>query len=386
MDFRFTPSQEAFRQELRDFLAEELPKIKSGDEGELFGAFSQPFSKKLADKGWIGVAWPREYGGKELGHVERTIFTEEMVAHEAPTAYHHVAERQMGPSIIRQGTEEQKRYFLPRIVSADVSFAIGMSEPGAGSDLASVQTRAVVDGDEYVVNGQKIWTSSAHLADWIWLVCRTDPEAPKHRGISILLVDMKSPGITVRPLINMAGTHGFNEVFFDSVRVPRKNLVGEENRGWYVVAENLDYERSGIERITATAGLYHGLVDYVRAHRGADDGPVQAARYELADRAVELEVGRMLAYRVAWLLSQDRVPNYEASMSKAYGSEWTQRVARTGMKIMSAYGMARTPQERELRRKIEGAYLTTASATIAGGTSEIQRNIIATRGLGLPRS
>jgi alkylation response protein AidB-like acyl-CoA dehydrogenase len=384
MDFRFTPQQDAFRQELRAFLAEELPRVRA--EGELFGSWSQPFSKKLAARGWIGLAWPRAYGGQELGHIERTIFTEEMVAHEAPTAYHLVAERQMGPSIIRQGSEEQKRYFLPRIASADVSFAIGMSEPGAGSDLAAVQTRAVRDGDEYVVNGQKIWTSNAHLADWIWLVCRTDPEAPKHRGISILLVDMKTPGISVRPLLNMAGTHGFNEVFFEDVRVPRRNLVGEENRGWYVVAENLDYERSGIERITATAGLFRALVDYARAHRGARGGPADIARFELADRAIELEVGRLLAYRVAWLMSQDRVPNYEASMSKLYGSEWTQRVARTGLKLMTAHGMARTPEERALRARIERAYLTTASATIAGGTSEIQRNIIATRGLGLPRS
>src|SRR5579884_1234437 len=291
MNFRFTPSQEAFRQELRDFLREELPKVKDTPEGEMFGAFSQPFSKKLAERGWIGLAWPKEYGGQELGHIERTIFTEEMVLHEAPTAYHFIAERQMGPSLIRHGTEEQKRFFLPRIASADVSYSIAMSEPGAGSDLANVQTRAVRDGDEYVVNGQKIWTSNAHLADWMWLVCRTDPNAPKHRGISILLVDMKSPGISVRPLINMAGTHGFNEVFFDSVRVPRKNLVGEENRGWYVVAENLDYERSGIERVAATGGLYRELVEYVRAHRGRNGGPVHAARLELTDRGIEYEVG-----------------------------------------------------------------------------------------------
>src|SRR6266511_5680269 len=168
MDFRFTPAQEAFRQEVRDFLRDELPHFYAGD-AESFGAFNQAFSKRLAARGWIGLAWPKAYGGKELGHIERTHFTEEMVAYQAPTAYHFVAERQMGPSLIRQGTEEQKRTFLPRIVSADVSFAIGMSEPGAGSDLANVQTRAIADGDEYVVNGQKIWTSNAHHADWIWL-------------------------------------------------------------------------------------------------------------------------------------------------------------------------------------------------------------------------
>jgi alkylation response protein AidB-like acyl-CoA dehydrogenase len=386
MDFRFTPTQDAFRQELRDFLAAELPKVRDTGDGESFGAHSQPFSKKLAARGWIGMAWPKAYGGQELSPIERTIFTEEMVAHEAPTAYHHTAERQMGPSIMRQGTDEQKRFFLPRIVSADISFAIGMSEPEAGSDLASVQTRAVTDGDDYVVNGQKIWTSNAHLADWLWLVCRTDPDAPKHRGISILLLDMKSPGITVRPLINMAGTHGFNEVFFDNVRVPRKNLVGEENRGWYVVAENLDYERSGIERITATGGLYREVLGYVRARRGADVPAVQKARMELADRAIEYDVGRMMAYRVAWLLGQGKIPNYEASMSKAYGSEWTQRMAQTGVRVMTAYGMCRTPEEWVLRAKIERTYMVTAAATIQGGTSEIQRNIIATRGLGLPRS
>jgi alkylation response protein AidB-like acyl-CoA dehydrogenase len=382
MEFRFTPAQDRFRQEVQDFLATELPKLPARDDGES-ASHSRPFSKLLAARGWIGLAWPKEYGGQELGHIERTIVTEEMVTHRAPTGYHFIGERQMGPSLMRQGTEEQKRDFLPKIVNADVSFCIGMSEPGAGSDLAGVQTRAVRDGDEYVVNGQKIWTSGAHLSDWVWLVCRTDPDAPKHRGISILLVDLKSPGITIRPLINMGGQHGFNEVFYDNVRVPVKNLVGEENRGWYVVAENLDYERSGIERIAGTGGLFRDLLAHLRA---SGDRASTAVRHALADRAIEYEVGRMLAYRVAWLLSAGRVPNYEASMSKAYGSEWTQRVARTGMSLVASAGLMGTPEERALRAKIEQAYLSTVSATIAGGTSEIQRNIIATRGLGLPRS
>jgi alkylation response protein AidB-like acyl-CoA dehydrogenase len=384
MEFRFTPAQDTFRQDVQSFLATELPKLPTDDDGES-GRFSRPFSKLLAARGWIGLAWPKEYGGQELGHIERTIFTEEMVTHRAPTGYHFIGERQMGPSLMRQGTDAQKQTFLPKIVNADVSFCIGMSEPGAGSDLAGVQTRAVRDGDEYVVNGQKIWTSSAHLADWVWLVCRTDPDAPKHRGISILLVDLASPGITIRPLINLGGQHGFNEVFYDNVRVPAANLVGEENRGWYVVAENLDYERSGIERIAGTGGLFRDLVRHVR--EGADGARAALApvRRALADRAIEYEVGRLLAYRVAWLLSEGRMPNYEASMSKAYGSEWTQRVARTGMSLVAATGLARTPAERALRTQIEQAYLSTVSATIAGGTSEIQRNIIATRGLGLPR-
>lgn len=384
MDFRFTPQQDSFRAEIRTFLDGTMHGDSEDDD--LFGAFSQPFSKKLAAKGWIGLAWPAEYGGRNLGPIERTIFTEEMVAAQAPTGYHFVAERQMGPSLIRHGTDEQRRGVIPRIATADISFAIGMSEPGAGSDLAAVSTRAVRDGDDYVVNGQKIWTSYAHRADMIWLVVRTDPDAPKHRGISVLLADMHSPGITVRPLINMAGMHGFNEVFFDNVRVPASNLVGEENRGWYLLAENLDYERSGIERITATAGLFREMVAFVERAGPPPAAQHEMVRLQLAERAIELEVGRLLAYRVAWLISRDRVPNYEASMSKAYGSEWTQRCAGTGMRLLAAYGLTRTAKERALRQKIEAAYLSTASATIAGGTSEIQRNIVATRGLGLPRS
>jgi alkylation response protein AidB-like acyl-CoA dehydrogenase len=386
MDFRFTPAQQAFREEVRDFLRTELPAGRpAAGDAESYD-YGRQFSKKLAARGWIGLAWPKALGGKELGTIEQTIFNEEMITGDAPTGYHFVAERQMGPSIFRQGTEEQKQYFIPRILSADVSFAIGMSEPGAGSDLANVQTRAVIDGDDYVVNGQKIWTSNAHRADWLWLVCRTDPAAPKHRGISVLLLDMKSPGITVRPLINLANRHGFNEVFFDNVRVPRKNLVGEENRGWYITAENLDFERSGIDRLASTGRLYRDILDYVRGRTDVTGEQARVARIELAEREIEYQIGRIIAYRVSWLTSQGRIPNYEASMSKVYGAEWSQRIARTGMKVANAFAMTATPEERRLREKIELAYLITSADTIRGGTSEIQRNIIATRGLGLPRS
>jgi alkylation response protein AidB-like acyl-CoA dehydrogenase len=382
VDFHFTPAQERFRREIRGFLDVELADPvyrREGNEG-----FSQAFSKKLAARGWIGMAWPKEYGGKELSAIERLIFTEEMVTRQAPTGYHFVAERQMGPSLMVNGTDEQKREHLPKIINADESWAIGMSEPGAGSDLASVQTRAVRDGDEYVVNGQKIWTSNAHRADMIWLVTRTDPDAPKHRGISVLLVDMKSPGVSVRPLVNMGNQHHFNEVFFDNVRVPRTNLVGEENRGWYVTAGNLDFERSGIERIANSALLFNDVMAYTKTLRG--DPRFERLRNELADRYLELQTGRLLVYRVAWLLSQNRVPNYEASMSKVYGTEWTQRMTSTAMHLVATFGLSDTPEARALRARIELGYLNAASLTIAGGTSEIQRNVIATRGLGLPRS
>ena len=382
MEFRFTDDQEQFRSQIRSFLDVEL--ADRANRPDMSEGFSKSFSKKLAGRGWIGMAWPQEYGGKGLSPIERLIFTEEMVTRQAPTGYHFVAERQMGPSIIVNGTEDQRREHLPKIINAEESWAIGMSEPGAGSDLASVQTRAVRDGDEYVVNGQKIWTSSAHLADMIWLVTRTDPDAPKHRGISILIVDMKSPGISVRPLVNMGNQHHFNEVYFDNVRVPRQNLVGEENRGWYVTAGNLDFERSGIERIATSGLLFTEVMTYAKTLKG--DPRFGRLRTELAERYLELQTGRLLAYRVAWQLSKNQLPNYEASMSKVFGTEWTQRMTNTAMHMIATFGLADRPEAETLRARIINGYLNAISLTIAGGTSEIQRNIIATRGLGLPRS
>ncbi|HEY8838878.1 MAG TPA: acyl-CoA dehydrogenase family protein [Dehalococcoidia bacterium] len=382
MDFRYTDDQEQFRSQIRSFLDVEL--ADRANRPDMSEGFSKSFSKKLAGRGWIGMAWPQEYGGKGLSPIERLIFTEEMVTRQAPTGYHFVAERQMGPSIIVNGTEDQRREHLPKIINAEESWAIGMSEPGAGSDLASVQTRAVRDGDEYVVNGQKIWTSSAHLADMIWLVTRTDPDAPKHRGISILIVDMKSPGVSVRPLVNMGNQHHFNEVYFDNVRVPRQNLVGEENRGWYVTAGNLDFERSGIERIATSGLLFTEVMTYAKTLKG--DPRFARLRTELAERYLELQTGRLLAYRVAWQLSKNQLPNYEASMSKVFGTEWTQRMTNTAMHMVATFGLADRPEAETLRTRIINGYLNAISLTIAGGTSEIQRNIIATRGLGLPRS
>ncbi len=382
MEFRFSEEQEQFRAEIRAFLDEELaPRDgpRSRNEG-----FSQEFSKKLAERNWIGVAWPEEYGGRGLGIIEQLIFREELISAEAPIGYHMTAERQVGPTLLLHGTESQRSGLIPRILNADVSFALGLSEPGAGSDLASVATRAVRDGDEYVVNGQKIWTSAAHLADMIWLVVRTDPDAPKHKGISLLMVDLKSPGISIRPLVNMADQHGFNEVFFEDVRVPADALVGEENRGWYLLAEHLDFERSGIERIVTARKLFNEVVSYVKS-LPAGSAARQRGRRLLPDLAIELEIGRLLSYRVAWQQSQGLVPNYEASMSKVFGTEWQQRVARAAMQIAGIEANAVQPDDAFLWR-VQRQYLTSVSMTIAGGTSEIQRNILATRGLGLPRS
>ncbi len=379
MDFQFTAEQTALRHEVRRFLDEEL-----GDDPAERDGFSPEFSKKLARRGWIGIGWPREYGGGGMGPVEQMIFREEFVGADAPVGYHLTAERQVAPSLLLHGSDEQRSEYIPKILNADISFALGLSEPGAGSDLASVATRAVRDGDDYVVNGQKIWTSLAHRADAIWLVTRTNPDAPKHKGISILLLDLKSPGIQVRPLINMADGHGFNEVFFTDVRVPTRNRVGEEDRGWYLLAEHLDFERSGIERIVGTRKLFDETLAYVQS-LPVNHVARRRARLALAQLAIELDLGRLLAYRVAWMQSQGLVPNYEASISKMFGTEWQQRMSRTALAIVGLEGAAARDSS-SFARRVQRQYLSSVSATIGGGTSEIQRNIIATRGLGLPRS
>lgn len=377
MRFTFTPEQDTFRQDLRGFLRDEI----GGRASE--GTFDQAFSKKLAQRGWIGLAWPTEYGGRGLGSIEQMIYTEEMILHDAPRGFHFAAERQVGPSVIRHGTEEQKRRWLPAIMQADVSFALGLSEPESGSDLASVKTRAVRDGDDYVVNGQKIWTSGGHLADHIWLVVRTDPDAPKHKGISCLMADLKAPGVTVRPLYDMTFGHHFNEVFFEDVRVPVDRRVGDENMGWYILAEHLDFERSGIERLVDLERLFRRVMDEARRRAAAGTLP-NAVRAKLAELSIEVEVGRLMCYRVAWLQSVGRVPNHEASLSKVFGTEWSQRMVAAAMNLLGMEGAAM--HEGTLADDVRHGYLNAVSRTIAGGTSEIQRNIMATRGLGLPRS
>ncbi|HJP41380.1 MAG TPA: acyl-CoA dehydrogenase family protein [Dehalococcoidia bacterium] len=376
MKFQFTPEQDRFRQDLKQFLSADFP-------GDSDGGSNRVFSKQLAERGWIGIAWPEEYGGGGRGAIEQMIYNEEMILANAPRGYHFTAERQVGPSVILHGTEDQKREWLPKIMNADVSFALGLSEPGAGSDLASVATRATRDGDEYVVNGQKIWTSNAHLSDAIWLVTRTEPDAPKHRGISCMLVDLDSPGITIRPLVDLTYSHHFNEVFFEDVRVPVNRRVGEENRGWYILAEHLDFERSGIERLIDYQWIYDAMLEEARG-RASTGALTVSTRIAIASLALEREVGRLLCYRVAWMQSVGLKPNAEASEAKAFGTEWSQRLAGVAFQLFGMKSAAATDDSMPMRLQI--GYRNAVSRTIAGGTSEIQRNIIATRGLGLPRS
>jgi 3-oxocholest-4-en-26-oyl-CoA dehydrogenase alpha subunit len=332
------------------------------------------------------MVWPQEWGGEGAGHMKQLVYNEEMAFYDAPA--NDLGVDRVGPTIMLYGTDEQKQRFLPPIVKGEAVWCQGFSEPGSGSDLASLQTRAVEDGDTFVINGSKIWTSLAHLAQQMILLARTDPDAPKHKGISYFLLDMKTPGIEVRPLVDMLGRHQFNQVFFDNVRVPRDCLLGEINRGWYVATATLDFERSGIQRVIGSYRNYQQLLDHAREtpRNGARviDDPL--VRNKLADLKIEFEVGRLLSYRVAWMQSQSIIPNYEASVSKMFGSELAQRLANAGVQILGLGGqLAPDSPYAPLAGRFESLYLGAAALTVAAGTSEVMRNIIAGRGLGMPR-
>ncbi len=395
MDFRDSPQDAAFRQEVRNFLAAELPKgfgpSSEGDTGEdLRGGidrygFYHDWMKKLARRGWIAPAWPEEYGGAGLTVMQQFVFNEEMARARAPRPG-GVGVNYAGPTIIVYGSEEQKREHLSGLLSGEVIWCQGFSEPGAGSDLASLQTRAVRDGDDYIIDGQKIWTSGAQFAHRMILLARTDPEAPKHKGISYFLLDMKSPGVAVRPLVNMAGVPGFNEVFLESVRVPKKDLLGEENRGWYYAATTLDFERSSIAAAVDQQNQLEDLIRFVRDEAGGRVVIHPTVKLELAERAIEAKTAGLLSYRVITMQSRGLVPNHEASAAKLFSSELAQRVAATALKVLSLYGqLDRGSKWAPLRGRLMRGYLWSPAITIAGGTSEIQRGIIAVRGLGLPR-
>ncbi|MGH2587803.1 MAG: acyl-CoA dehydrogenase family protein [Dehalococcoidia bacterium] len=393
MDFRFTPEQETFRAEVQSFLGETLTaEFWAYQRAHRAPGWSPEFSRAAAARGWLGIAWPEEYGGQGRGIIDQMIYMEEMAYAGAPQEHHRRAVQQVGPSIMLYGAEEQKQQYLPGITAGDISFAMGLSEPNAGSDLANVETLAVKDGDDYVLTGRKRFTSGAHFSDYLWTVARTDPEAPKHRGISIVIVPLHAPGVCVEPLIDLQGRHHFNQVILESVRVPVANRVGEENRGWYVNATTMDFERSGVARIASLRRLLDRCLESLRdsAMRRRRDPRYQPARLQLAEHAVAVEVARLLSYRVAWLQATGRVPNYEVSIQKVLATETAQRIHNT---IVNAHGLRGLLAEGRIAGGDEfgsdtgwgPGYLASVSGTIGQGSSEINRNVIATRGLGLPR-
>jgi alkylation response protein AidB-like acyl-CoA dehydrogenase len=398
MDFRDTPDEAKFRAEVREFISREYrsdaePTQSASQAASAGGAAAmeayKDWMRKLATKGWVAAAWPKEYGGAGMTIMQQFIFNEELAMARAPRPG-GIGITMAGPTIIVYGTEEQKKQHLSGMLSGEVTWCQGFSEPGSGSDLASLQTRAVRDGDDYVVNGQKIWTTGAQYSDRMILMARTDPEAPKHKGISYFLLDMKSPGVTVRPLVNMAGTSGFNEVFFDNVRVPRRDLLGEENRGWYVGTTTLDFERSSIGTSIAQGQAVEDLVKWVKERV---DFKLRASdRAELAERQIEATAARLMSYQVISMQNRGLVPNHEASAVKIYAAELNQRTQNTALKVFGLYGQLERGEKGSAsaryainKGRFARTYLQAVASTIAGGTSEINRNIIATRGLGLPR-
>ncbi len=394
MDFVDAPDEAAFRSEVRTFIEQEAPKPAKGVSGEeaLVANWdeNQAWFKKLGNKGWIAPAWPTEYGGAGLSTMQQFVLNEELALHRVPRPMHLIIGLGMaGPTIIVHGTEEQRKKHLPGIINGTDIWCQGYSEPGSGSDLASLQTRAVKDGDDYVINGQKIWTSLAHMAKSMIVLARTDPDAPKHKGITYFILDMKSPGINVRPLINMAGSHEFNEVFFDNVRVPKENIIGEENRGWYAAMTTLDFERSAIGSAIGMKQTVESIIEYARDHVDDHTSSLKInpmLRYELTDRMLEVEIARMFSYRVVTLQNRGLIPNYEASMMKLYNAELNQRIARSGLRMLGLYGqLDRGSAFAPNKGRQTYSFLRSVAYTIEGGTSEVQRNIVAQRGLGLPR-
>lgn len=346
------------------------------------------------------MGWPREYGGLAAPIMKQLVYQEEMAYLGVPGTDMGVGGvAWIGPSLMLFGADAQSREHLPPIASGQRFWCTAYSEPGAGSDLASMQCRARLHNGRYTVSGQKIWTSAGHVADWCWLAARTgtmDGAATKHKGISLFLVDMKTPGITVRPLTDMSGLHVLNEIFFDDVAVPAENLVGKEGEGWYYMVSALDYERvwPGIRFTSRARRMLDEVIGYMMS---APAAPSPLLRQRLANVAVEVEVGRLMSYRLAWMQSQGQKPSHEASAVKVYVSELIQRTANVGVQALGLYGQSagaqgkgsgalRQAQRGVLLEWLQRNYLSCVCETILAGTSEIQRNIVATRGLGLARN
>ena len=399
MEFRDSPKEMEFRETVRSFLQAEYPEEHgarptewglfngAGRAQQGFAQFMRGWTAKLNERGWGAPAWPKEHGGGGLSVKEQFILSEEFAWRRAPRSG-GIGHGWAGPTMMVYGTQEQKDEYLPKIISGEHVWCQLFSEPGAGSDLAALQTRAIRDGDDYVVNGQKIWTSGAQHAHMGILIARTNPDAPKHKGISYFLIDMKTPGIQVRPLINMLNSHEFNEVYFEDVRVPAKNLLGEENRGWYLATTTLDFERSGIATSVAHQLIVKDLVKFAKesevgSHTVATN---QTIRNELADRTIEAQVEGLICYRIISMQERGEIPNKESSIAKLYSSELDVRLASTAMHLG---GMHAQVTDREDARaqggKFARFYMHSTTSPIGGGTSEIQRNIISMRGLGLPR-
>jgi alkylation response protein AidB-like acyl-CoA dehydrogenase len=390
VDFAFTPEEEAFRREVAEFLEKEVPPEYRKKRLTFFDMSAQSdwiqvhrsMAEKLGERGWISMHWPKEYGGQDASPFHRLILREELARYHSP-GYDSIGAGIVAPALLLKGSEEQKKRHLPGIASGKVIWCETLSEPGHGSDLAALEVFAREESDCFVVNGQKIWTTNGHFADWNALIVRTDREAtPSYRGLTMFLVDMKTPGITVNPVINMAGHHDFNEVFLDDVRIPKENVFGGLNQGFYVVMSLLDYERT-TDPAYAIAGTYlSDLAEYAQENDLLDN----VMKNRLAELKAECEVARLHHYRVTWMQSQGMVPNVESAMSKMCGFELLQHVSEFGMELAGQYSqLAEDSDYAPMYGRIPSCYLRSFGHSLEQGTSEIDRDVIAQRGLGLPR-
>lgn len=388
MDFHFTPEQIGWREEVRTFLIENItPELEEEMEfdDQQNGPHEQAFRKKVGEKGWYGLNWPKAYGGLEKTAMEQFIFVEEFLYAGAPRI--QPGPLMMGPTIIRHGTEENKQMFLPGIVKGEIDFALGYSEPNAGTDLASLRTRAELIGDEWVINGQKTWNTHGHRVTHQWLCVRTDPSLPKHKGLSVIAVPMNSAGITIRE-VKTWGDHRVNEVFFEDVRVPKNHLIGEVNKGWNYITDALDFERIVLGASAHIRRLFDKLVLFCK--QTIVDGEALITRPEvrmrLAELDMDLEVARLFGLRAASMIDAGKLLSAEASMMKTFSTELYTKVTDWGMQIMNLYGQLNGLDTcAPMGGAIEHAYRMAPFYRFGGGTNEVQRNILAQRGLGLPR-
>jgi len=392
MDLAYTAEHEALRKKVRAWLKNNLPKKdRTNQSVEVEGervAESKAWQRKLYQGGYVAMGWPKKYGGQEADIMTQTVANEELVAARAPSLIGMMGLQMVGPTLIQWGTEEQKERYLPRILTADDIWCQGYSEPGSGSDLASLKTRAELVGDEFIINGQKVWTSYAHIADWMFCLVRTDVEAPKHKGISYVLIDMKSPGITVRPLVQMNGDSGFNEVFFEDVRVPRKNLIGELNQGWLVANSTLSHERNMLGSTTRTQLMFDGVLNLARTRQrgGKPAAADPVIQQRLADLLTRVEAMKLHSYRQLTDAIRGRSPGIAASVNKLVSTELNHDISALAMEILGSYSTLSKKSEHAVDRAMwPWEFMFTMGMIIGGGTSQIQKNIISERGLGMPK-
>ena len=397
MDFTLTPEQQSFRDEVRDWLGKNLPadwvaRLRQGSDVPRPEAyrFLSDWQRRMYEAGFVGITWPKEYGGRGLSFMDEMILHEEMALHKAPPVLNILAIGMAGPTIIAYGTEEQKKRYPAKMLSCEEIWCQGYSEPNAGSDLAALQTRAVKDGEHYVVNGQKVWTSLAHVADWMMLLARTDPDAPRHKGITYFLVDMHSPGITVKPLKQLTGDEEFNEVYFDNVRVHDSQILGGLNNGWAVGMTTLMYERLALGfglQVRLRIAL-DGLVELAR-HTTKNGAPVTrdpVMRQKLAQLWIDTEVFKYTGARAITKLLKGELPGPEASTGKMMWVEGHQRLQELAMEIQGPYSQIMKGSPWAVAEGLwQHTFLRSRANSIEGGTTEIQRNIIGERVLGLPK-